>query len=148
METNDNTRQHNNESKALSETSISYLEPSDTKIAATNIGMDQNNLQIKQITSTSSLPPGYNCVDGTYETPIIISETNPLMNDETHPVVQTTSTFYIIRKIWVWIGVVFITFVVCLSIFPSVIALVDSSEKGNVSTIIFSCNIGSVRFFV
>jgi hypothetical protein len=59
------------------------------------------------------------------------------MNTIDHDVSPTTSTFYIISKIWVWIAVVFITFVVCLSVFPSILALVDSTEKGNVSNAIF-----------
>ena len=46
---------------------------------------------------------------------------------------EQTSTFAIISKIWVWIATIFITFVVCLSVFPSVTAIVESTEKGKVS---------------
>ena len=46
---------------------------------------------------------------------------------------EPTSTFAIISKIWVWIATIFITFVVCLSVFPSVTAIVESTEKGKVS---------------
>ena len=46
---------------------------------------------------------------------------------------EQISTFAIISKIWVWIATIFITFVVCLSVFPSVTAIVESTEKGKVS---------------
>ena len=46
---------------------------------------------------------------------------------------EQTSTFAIISKIWVWIATIFVTFVVCLSVFPSVTAIVESTEKGKVS---------------
>ena len=59
------------------------------------------------------------------------SEGNPLINQQDVSQAQT-STFFIIRKIWVWIFSVFITFVVCLSVFPSVTAMVESTERGKV----------------
>ena len=94
---------------------------------------EHNNLQTKAMTSSSSLSQRHNCMNGTYYSPIIITESNQVNNCEDIPVPTTISTIKIIRRIWVWIAVVFITFVVCLSVFPSIIALVDSAEKGNVS---------------
>ena len=59
------------------------------------------------------------------------SENNPLIDIENHNGTQK-SIFDIVRKIWIWIGSIFITYVVCLSIFPSIAALVDSTDKGKV----------------
>ena len=78
---------------------------------------------------------GHTIVDSTEASNIVPgSEDNPLINQQNEDVAQT-STFFIIRKIWVWIISVFITFVVCLSVFPSVTAIVESTEKGKVRTI-------------
>ena len=59
------------------------------------------------------------------------SETNPLIVPENDADIQT-STLYIMSKIWVWIVSVFITFAVVLSVFPSITAIVESTEKGKV----------------
>ena len=61
------------------------------------------------------------------------SDHNPLINIEDSEIPQTlTSNLFIIRKIWVWIVSVFITFVICLSVFPSITAIVESTGKGKV----------------
>ena len=69
------------------------------------------------------------------------SDHNPLINMEDSEIAQTpTSNLFIIRKIWVWIVSVFITFVICLSVFPSITAIVESTGKGKVSNPIFFDN--------
>ena len=91
---------------------------------------EHNDMQIRQMISN-----GISSMNGSedirFTAPIIHSENNPLINIENHNVTQTT-TFFIVKKIWLWICSIFITFVVCLSIFPSIAALVDSTEKGKV----------------
>ena len=61
------------------------------------------------------------------------TERDALIEDqhEQQEVIQT-STLFIIKEIWVWILAIFINFAVCLSVFPSVTALVESTEKGKV----------------
>ena len=87
-------------------------------------------MQIRQMISN-----GVSSMNGTedirFTAAISNSENNPLINSDNHSLTQPT-TFLIVRKIWLWIGSIFITFVVCLSIFPSIAALVDSTEKGKV----------------
>ena len=39
------------------------------------------------------------------------------------------------KKIWVWVLAVFLDFVVTLAIFPSVAAMIDSTEKGKVKNV-------------
>ena len=65
------------------------------------------------------------------------SDHNPLINIEDSDIPQIpTSNLFIIRKIWVWIVSVFITFVICLSVFPSITAIVESTGKGKVRAIL------------
>ena len=118
-----------NENEAIFESR--YHEQSILTTNSTPLDRDQSSMQIKY-TNSRAVSPAHTIEDTTYETPIITSDTNLLMNSE-NPEVTQTSTFYIIDKIWVWITVILITFVVCLSVFPSIAALVDSTEKGNVS---------------
>ena len=61
------------------------------------------------------------------------TERDALIEDpREQPEVIQTSTLFIIKEIWVWILAIFINFAVCLSVFPSVTALVESTEKGKV----------------
>ena len=48
---------------------------------------------------------------------------------------QQTATLFIMKKIWVWVLAVFLDFVVTLAIFPSVAAMIDSTEKGKVKNV-------------
>ena len=72
---------------------------------------------------------GHTIVDAN-EASNAVSDDKPLINPETPPI--PSSTWFIIKKIWVWIVSVFITFVICLSIFPSITAIVESTGKGKV----------------
>ena len=72
---------------------------------------------------------GHTIVDAN-EASNTVSDDKPLINPETPPI--PSSTWFIIKKIWVWIVSVFITFVICLSIFPSITAIVESTGKGKV----------------
>jgi len=57
------------------------------------------------------------------------SELTPLLGDK--QVQCNTSTISILKKIWIWILSAFITFAICLSIYPSIASLVESTERGN-----------------
>ena len=107
-----------------------YLESSSLPTSTKITEQEHNDMQIRQMISN-----GISSMNGSedirFTAPIIHSENNPLINSENHNVTQTT-TFFIVKKIWLWICSIFITFVVCLSIFPSIAALVDSTEKGKV----------------
>ena len=93
----------------------------------------QNDRQIKDMAVSSSRTNGSVELEVNDSIPISGPESNPLIvpEDEEPPKIQTT-TLFIIRKIWVWIVTVFITFTICLSIFPAVAVIVDSTEKGKV----------------
>ena len=47
--------------------------------------------------------------------------------------ISQTSTVEILSTVWPWILSLFITFMICLSVFPSIAALVDSIDKGKVN---------------
>ena len=70
--------------------------------------------------------------DRNYETSIISSDTNPMVDVEVQEISQT-STAEILTTVWPWILSLFITFMICLSVFPSIAALVDSIDKGKVN---------------
>ena len=74
--------------------------------------------------------------DRNYETSIISSDTNPIV-DFGRQEISPTSTVEILTTVWPWILSLFITFMICLSVFPSIAALVDSIEKGKVNR--YSC---------
>ena len=57
-----------------------------------------------------------------------------LLGDENTIIVRKVSTLHIVSKTWAWIVIMLITYVVCLSVFPSIIALVESTTKGQVNT--------------
>ena len=64
--------------------------------------------------------------------PVYNVESNPLIDRENNNV-DEANILDIVHKIWLWVGSIFITYVVCLTIFPSIAALVDSTEKGEVN---------------
>ena len=70
--------------------------------------------------------------DRNYETSAISSDTNPIVDVGVQEISQK-STVEILTTVWPWILSLFITFMICLSVFPSIAALVDSIEKGKVS---------------
>ena len=70
--------------------------------------------------------------DRSYETSVISSDTNPIVDVGAQEISQK-STVEILTTVWPWILSLFITFMICLSVFPSIAALVDSIEKGKVS---------------
>ena len=70
--------------------------------------------------------------DRNYETSVVSSDTNPIVDDGVQEISQTT-TVEILTTVWPWIASLFITFTICLSVFPSIAALVDSVEKGKVN---------------
>ena len=79
------------------------------------------------------LPNQYNHHhDRNYETSVMSSDTNPIVDFGGREISQT-STIEILTTVWPCILSVFITFMICLSVFPSIAALVDSIEKGKVS---------------
>ena len=53
------------------------------------------------------------------------------------PEIQNTSTLAILQRIWIWIVAVFLTYMVCLSVFPSITAQVESTGTGIWSTTYF-----------
>ena len=53
------------------------------------------------------------------------------------PEIQNTSTLAILQRIWIWILAVFLTYMVCLSVFPSITAQVESTGTGVWSTTYF-----------
>ena len=69
--------------------------------------------------------------------PVYNVESNPLIDRENNNV-DKANTLDIVYKIWLWVGSIFITYVVCLTIFPSIAALVDSTEKGKVNDVLIS----------
>ena len=71
------------------------------------------------------------------ETPVISSDTNPIVDVGVQEIFPTT-TVEILSIVWPWIVSLFITFTICLSIFPSIAALVDSIEKGKVRRFSFT----------
>ena len=46
-----------------------------------------------------------------------------------------TTTWQILSKIWIWNLTMFLTYVICLSVFPSITALVESTYSNMVSTV-------------
>ena len=70
--------------------------------------------------------------DRNYETSVISSDTNPIVDVGVQEISQK-STVEILTTVWPWILSLFITFMICLSVFPSIAALVDSIEKGKVN---------------
>ena len=91
---------------------------------------DSDNIQIPNGNPAIILSANYH--DMRHETPVPNLEIDSTMELDARNII-TTSTSYIISKIWIWILAVFITFIICLSVFPSIAALVDSTHKGNVS---------------
>ena len=118
----------------LDSSEIQYLESSSLTTSISTTVKDDNNMQIRQTTSNDTSymngPGGIRNTASVYH-----SENNPLIDIENHNGTQK-SIFDIVRKIWIWIGSIFITYVVCLSIFPSIAALVDSTDKGKVKNLI------------
>ena len=57
-----------------------------------------------------------------------------VLGDENTIIVGKVSTLHIVSKTWAWIVIMLITYVVCLAVFPSIIALVESTNKGQVNT--------------
>ena len=70
--------------------------------------------------------------DRNYETSVMSSDTNPIVGVGVQET-SHTSTVEILTTVWPWILSLFITFMICLSVFPSIAALVDSKEKGKVT---------------
>ena len=70
--------------------------------------------------------------DRNYETSVISSDTNPIVDVGVQEISQK-STVEILTTVWPWIVSLFITFTICLSVFPSIAALVDSIDKGKVN---------------
>ena len=56
-------------------------------------------------------------------------EDEQLIADQVPQVITKTSTLAIVQRIWVWILAVFLTFLVCLAVFPSITAQVQSTGK-------------------
>ena len=80
-------------------------------------------------------------------TPSMSSENNLLGTPENvTPRYARSSTYHIISKIWVWIVTMFITYVVCLTLFPSVTALVESTNNGKVIKLELNMNLISIYF--
>ena len=80
-------------------------------------------------------------------TPSMSSENNLLGTPENvTPRYVRSSTYHIISKIWVWIVTMFITYVVCLTLFPSVTALVESTNNGKVIKLEFNMNLISIYY--
>ena len=80
-------------------------------------------------------------------TPSMSSENNLLGTPENvTPRYVRSSTYHIISKIWVWIVTMFITYVVCLTLFPSVTALVESTNIGKVNKLELNMNLISIYF--
>ena len=93
----------------------------------------QNDRQIKDMAISSSRNNGSVEEEVNDSIPVSGPESSPLIVPvEENPPKTPTTTLFIVRKIWVWIVTVFITFTICLSIFPAVAVIVDSTEKGKV----------------
>ena len=75
-----------------------------------------------------------NAVLGDYQNPDLstTSETN-LIEDRADVTSCQLSMLHITLKIWVWILTMFFTYIVCLSVFPSITALVESKYFGQVN---------------
>ena len=130
-EVNQNDIQFNGEFLEPSETQ--YLESSSLTTSIRTIVKDDDNMQIRQTTSNDTSymnePGGIRNTGSRCH-----SENNPLIDIE-NPNGTQKSIFDIFSKIWIWISSIFITYVVCLSIFPSIAALVDSTDKGKVKNL-------------
>ena len=75
-----------------------------------------------------------NAVLGDYQNPDLstTSETN-LIEDRVDVTSCQLSMLHITLKIWVWILTMLFTYIVCLSVFPSITALVESKYYGQVN---------------
>ena len=127
-ETNQIDIQFNDELVGTSESQ--YLETPSAATSRRNVEKEDSDMQIREM-SANEVSPRNGAEDMRSTSPVYNVESNPLIDHENNNV-HEANTLDIVNRIWQWIGSIFITFVVCLTIFPSIAALVDSTEKGKV----------------
>ena len=116
-EVNQNVIQIGNESAITLESQ--YLETSPLATSTRRIEKEDNDMQIREMVTSNVV--SMNGIEEIRDVAHVHNyESNPLIDRENRHVGQTT-TLGIVNKIWLWISSVFITYVVCLSIFPSIV---------------------------
>ena len=101
-----------------------------------NAEIEDSDMQIREMIA-NEVSSRNGAEDMRSTSPVYNVERNPLIDHENNNV-DEAKTLDIVYKIWLWIGSIFITYVVCLTIFPSIAALVDSTENGKVNDVIIN----------
>ena len=74
-------------------------------------------------------------------------EDEQLIADQVPQVIHKTSTLAIVQRIWVWIVAVFLTFLVCLAVFPSITAQVQSTASKSAWSTTYFIPVGCFLLF-
>ena len=133
-EINQNDIQFNDELANTSESP--YLETPSAATSKRKVEKEDSDMQIRELIA-NEVSSRNGAEDMRSTSPVYNVESNPLIDRENNNVGKA-NTLDIVYKIWLWVGSIFITYVVCLTIFPSIAALVDSTEKGKVNDVLIS----------
>ena len=113
-----------------------YLETPSVATSKRNAEKEDSDMQIREMIA-NEVSSRNGAEDMRSTSPIYNVESNPLIDHENNNV-DEANALNIVHKIWLWVGSVFITYVVCLTIFPGIAALVDSTEKGKVNDVLIN----------
>ena len=113
-----------------------YLETPSVATSKRNAEKEDSDMQIREMIA-NEVSSRNGAEDMRSTSPIYNVESNPLIDHENNNV-DEANALDIVYKIWLWVGSIFITYVVCLTIFPSIAALVDSTENGEVNDVMIN----------